>query len=400
MYALRIQNIYARCLIVNKSNIKVLHVIGGSQFGGIVPYVASLVKMAKENNIDAEVLATAPRVVEYFEQRGIRVVKLHGLNRSINIFQDISSLYRLVVFLRTSSFNVVHTHTSKGGIIGRLAAYVANVPVVIHTTQGYAFQDYASTRIMRWLLFRIEKMATNWCDLIIAANKFDRDLAIQSGIVSAAKIVTIKNCIDLDSIDGTDASGGQSLGLRESGKVVGIMARLSPQKGLEYFVDALPSILLEYPSTQVLMVGEGELLSKLKMQVDDLGLTAKVIFLGFRSDWVEVLRRIDVFVMPSLWEGLPMTLLGAMATNRAIVATRIKGVTDVCGDEEVAILVEPADSMALADAIKVFLHSEVTARQYGSAARRRVEEEYSEGVMMTRTWNCYSTLFSEKKNYV
>ncbi|MBU5613387.1 glycosyltransferase [Geomonas azotofigens] len=377
---------------------KVLHVIGGSQFGGIVPYVASLVKMAREQNMEAEVLATAPRVVDYYRQRGIKVVSVLGIDREISPTGDLSGLFRLIAHLRRHHYRVVHTHTSKGGIIGRLAAHLAGVPVIIHTTQGYAFQDYAQTRFMRWLLLTAERIATGWCHLIIAANKFDRDLAIETGIVRPEKIVTIKNCIDLDTIDRTPAPEGirASLGLGRQGKVIGVMARLSPQKGLEYFFDALPSVLAEFPSVQVLVVGEGELLQALKARVEGLGLSGQVVFAGFRSDWIEVLRAIDLFVMPSLWEGLPITLLGAMATSRPIVTTRIKGITDVCGDGEVALLVEPANSAALSDAMARLLRDEAAAARYGAGARRRVEEEYSETVMNARIWNCYQTLLAGK----
>jgi len=380
------------------NSIKVLHVVGSSEFGGIAPYVASLVKMVREQGGDAEVLVTAPRVKEYFQRQGIAVVSLEGIDREISLTGDLLGLFRLVSHLRTNSYSLVHTHTTKGGIIGRLAARLSKVPVVIHTTQGYAFQDYADTALKRWFFLQIEKVATRWCDLIIAANKFDRDLAIETGIVTADKIVTVKNCIDLDAIDNTavDDNVHRSLGLVKSSKVVGVMARLSQQKGLEYFLDALPSVLQECPSLQILIVGEGDLLSKLKAQVDDLGLTGKVVFAGFRSDWVEVLRVMDVFVMPSLWEGLPITLLGAMATKRAIVATRIKGVTDVCGDEESAILVEPADSASLALAITTLARDENMALRFGKAARRRVEEEYSESAMNSRIWNSYCTLLHQQ----
>lgn len=377
---------------------KVLHVVGGSEFGGIAPYIASLVKMAIENGGEAHVLVTAPRVVEYFSQRGIKVVQLTGIDRPFNPFQDMQGLIRLFKFLRQNDYSIVHTHTSKGGIIGRLAAYSSSVPVIIHTSQGYAFQDYATSWAERWIFLQIEKLATRWCDLIIAANSADRQLALDTGIAPEGKIVTVENCIDLEAIDTAPFSTEiyHSLGLNPDKKIVGVMARLSPQKGIEFFIEAMPTVLQDYPTVQFLIVGEGQLLAELKALVDSKELTSVVNFVGFRSDWVEVLRVIDVFVMPSIWEGLPITLLGAMASARPIVATRIKGITDVCGVEDVAILVEPSDSKALAQAINILLGDEVRALAFGRSARRRVEEEYSEKVMNSRIWQLYSEILTKK----
>lgn len=379
-------------------SIRVLHVVGSSEFGGIAPYIASLVKMVRAQGGDADVLVTAPRVQEYFQRQGIAVVPLEGINREISLIGDLTGLIRLVLFMRRNSYTVVHTHTSKGGIIGRLAARISGIPIIIHTTQGYAFEDYATSKWERWIFLQIERAATRWCDLIIAANIYDRNLAIETGIVSPDKIVTVKNCIDLESIDNALLQDDvyQSLGLMKGKKIIGVMARLSPQKGLPYFIDAIPSVLRSFPSVQILIVGEGDLLLELKEQVKKLGLVNSVFFAGFRSDWIEVLRVMDIFVMPSLWEGLPITLLGAMATRRAIVATRIKGIIDVCGDNETAILVEPSDVDSLATAIKAFLQDEKMVDRFGSNARRKIENEYSEAAMNALIWSYYKNLLFNK----
>jgi len=378
--------------VVKLKNVKVLHVAGSSEFGGIAPYIMSLIRMAQEHGGDSKVLATAPRVMDYFQRYGVEIVHVEGIDRSVNIVHDLSGLLRLVHHLNENKYQIVHTHTSKGGIIGRLAAWLTNVPIVIHTTQGYAFKDYAQNGFSRLLFLWIEKIATNWCDLIISANREDRLLAIEKGIARASKIVHIPNGINLTEIDKAHPSSDilATLGLQPGRRVVGLMGRLAPQKGIEFFIKALTEVIRVDPTVQFLIVGDGPERADLEALSKQMGL--EVVFAGFRTDWIEVLKIMDVFVMPSLWEGLPITLLGAMATSRPIVATRIKGITDVCGDHKVAQLVEPKDIHAMAQAIIGFLKDDSMSALYGLAARKRVEDEFSESVMNARVWHLYSSL--------
>ena len=380
------------------ASFRVLHVVGGSEFGGIAPYIASLVKMTHEHGGDAKVLVTAPRVVHYFQERGIDTVQLHGIDRAVNPIRDLAGLTRLIAYLTSHKYTIVHTHTSKGGVIGRASARAAAVPVIIHSTQGYAFKDYAHNHLEKWLFYQLEKGATSCCDFIISANQADYQLAVELGIAPPDKIVKIPNAVDIAAIDAAQAPPDlrQSLGMAPDRKIVGAIARLSTQKGLEYFLEAIPDILRIHLETQFLIVGEGPLRSKLQARADQMGLGPTVIFTGFRSDWLEILQLMDVFVMPSLWEGLPMTLLGAMATARPVVATRIKGITDVCGDSEAMILVQPHSSAALTQAILLLLDDPLRARALGCTARRRVEEEYSEPVMNARIWNVYADTLERK----
>jgi glycosyltransferase involved in cell wall biosynthesis len=240
-------------------------------------------------------------------------------------------------------------------------------------------------------------VATRWCDTVIVANEFDRELALANHLVPPSKLLCIANGIDLETVDATPASPEihSSLGVSRNGQVIGVMARLFPQKGIEYFLQALPEIIRQRPRTQAVIIGEGPLRPSLEAMTLELGLGSVVRFCGFRSDWIGALRALDVFVLPSLWEGLPITLLGAMATNRPIVASAIKGVTDVCGADPVAHLVPPRDSAQLADAVLRFLKDPECARNFGEAARRRVEEKYSDTKTSEEFWSVYAALLQK-----
>jgi glycosyltransferase involved in cell wall biosynthesis len=373
---------------------RVLHVAGSSEFGGIAPYIVSLVKMVRDQGGDASVLVTNPRVVAWFRERGIEVVEIEGIDRPVNPLRDLLGLWRLVRYLKCSHYDVVHTHTSKGGILGRLAARLANVPVVIHTTQGYAFTDYATKRLSSAVYLWAERLATHWCDFIIAANNADREKAIESGIVRPDHIATIPNCIDIEEIDATSAANGFRTDEGLTGRIVGVAARLATQKGLESFIDAVPMVRAKFPDVQFVIIGEGILRESLGQRANDLGVD--VHFVGFRSDWLAVVRTFDVFVMPSLWEGLPMTLLAVMAAGRPIVATRVKGIIDVLEGTGAALLVEPSKPVEIATAVCAILSSPARAEALSAAARKRAVEHYSEATMNRRIWCHYARLLEAK----
>lgn len=373
---------------------RVLHVVGGSRFGGIGPHIASLVKLVRHQGGDAVVLTTDPEMKTYFRLRGIEVASIQGIDRELHPIRDVVGLIRLYKHLRQERYCIVHTHTSKGGVIGRLAARLAGVPVVIHNSQGYAFNDYAEGPIAKWVFSKIERIATRWCDVIIVANEEDRRLAVVNRIAPEAKVLCIPNGVDLDAIDRTPHTPQlrESLGLHQKRTVIGVIARLVPQKGVDCFLDAFAEVLRRSPDVQGLVVGDGPLRRKLEEQAKSLTIASSVTFCGFRSDWVEVLRVMDIFVMPSLWEGLPITLLGAMATSRAIVATRIKGIVDVCSEEGVAMIVPPRDSARLADAIERFLEAPDLRKLYGRRARSWVQRKYSDESTNQQFWQVYSSL--------
>ena len=379
---------------------RVLHIIGGSEFGGIVPYVASLVHMARSHGGEATVLATDPRIVEYFSVRGIHVAQIRGIDRPVNPVRDLMGLRRLVRQLRSEDYTVVHTHTSKGGIIGRLGAHIASTPLVVHTTQGYAFSDYAGNPLSRWLFLLAEKLATRWCDFIIAVNEADRQKAVEHHIVDTRKIVTIPNGIDLRDADRQLSAGGDQLfdELRIDRRypVVGAIARLAPQKGLSFLIDAVPAILDRHPESQFVIAGSGDQLEDLEAQANRLGIPDRIRFAGFRTDIYRMLRVMNVFVMPSLWEGLPITLLEAMAARCPIVATRIKGIVDVCGNADVAALVEPGNSVGIADAVSNLLSDPNRAREMGQRARHHLESNFSDDMMIERTWAVYESIARAK----
>jgi glycosyltransferase involved in cell wall biosynthesis len=181
-------------------------------------------------------------------------------------------------------------------------------------------------------------------------------------------------------------------GLGEDVPVVGVIGRLVWQKGFEYFIEAIPDVLRRFPKAIFLIVGEGELKDELTVKSRILKLEDKIIFTGFRNDIKDVLASIDIFVMPSLMEGLPVVLLEAMAMMKPIVATKIEGIIETLENGVTGLLVSPKDPQVLSEAIVDLLIHKEKARQMGLAARKVVEERFRVDIMVQKVEEVYKEL--------
>ncbi|MBT6048620.1 MAG: glycosyltransferase, partial [Candidatus Scalindua sp.] len=184
----------------------------------------------------------------------------------------------------------------------------------------------------------------------------------------------------------------EEMGFSNSVPVIGAIGRLVWQKGFEYFIEAIPGLLKEFKEARLLIVGEGELEEELKLKSKRLGLEDKLTFTGFRSDIKEILTSIDIFILPSLLEGLPMILLEAMAMEKPIVATDIDGIREVLADGEAGLLVPPRDTEALSEAIVDLLNHRDKAYQMGLAARKVVAARFGVDIMVQKVEDVYEKL--------
>ncbi|MDX1522491.1 MAG: glycosyltransferase family 4 protein, partial [Anaerolineae bacterium] len=291
---------------------------------------------------------------------------------------------------RREKFDIVHTHTSKGGFLGRIAARLAGVPLVIHTAHGYVFNE-TDSKIAALVYTYLERLATYFCDLIISVNDEERLIAIDKKVAGPDKIVTILNGIDVSKYENATPSEALRHELDPSGNaiLIGTTGRLMPQKGLAYFLQAMPIILEACPSACFVSAGDGPLEAELKRLADKLGIADRCRFLGFRKDIPELLACFDIFVLPSLWEGLSISLLEAMAASNPVVTTNIKGTREVITDGVDGLLVEPASPAALAKAVISLIHDKARAQALARTAKQKINDSFREEVMIERTLALY-----------
>lgn len=378
---------------------KILHIVGDSKFGGGSVVILRLAQKAKELGWKVDVLTTDSIFQGVLKENKIGIVNLDVIWRDIRIFRDIKGLYRLYKFLKNNKYDIVHTHTSKAGFIGRLAAKLAGVPIIIHTVHGFAFHE-ESNPLFLYVFSSLERLASYWCDRIVTVSNFHKEWALELRIGNIHKIVAIPNGIPFERVIPTKSyfDMRKDLGISNDEFVILATGRLAPQKGLEFLIRAIPYLdkMIVKPY-KILIVGDGPLRNYLRDLSKELHVEDKVMFLGFRTDIGNLLNMCDVVVLPSLWEGLSIALLEAMAAGKPIITTTIGSNKEVIQDGYSGILVPKKDPIALANAIyKIFINKELSSR-LGENAKKVYFEKYQEDLMLEKYINLYKELMEEKQ---
>ena len=379
------------------SPVRLLHIVGESRFGGIAKIILPLGKIAQAEGWQVDVLTTDPVVQQAVKQHGLGLVNLDVIRREIRPVWDLRGLVRLTRFLRSEPYQIVHTHTSKAGFVGRLAARLAGVPVIVHTAHGFAFHEESPVSVRRFYSV-LERLASQWCDRIVTVSEFHRTWAIELGICSPRRIVAIPNGI-AEVVRNREvglAEVRREMGARHGDLVILSMARLAPDKGLEYLIEAANILPRTGRRIRIVIAGDGSERDRLEQLAGHLGVTDRVVFLGFREDVGDLLAASDLVVLPSLREGLSIALLEAMATGKPIVATSIGSQREVASRADMARLVRPADALALSEAIVRLAGDEALMARLGASARALYESRYTENRMLQSYRQLYFDLLRTK----
>ena len=364
--------------------IKVLRVITRLNIGGPAIHAILLTSALDDGVRFTSTLVagtTAPHegdMLDLARARSVEPIVLPALGREINPLDDLVALARMVQLVRRLTPDVVHTHMAKAGTIGRLAARICGVPLVVHTYHGHVFHSYfgaAKTRVF----LTIERALGLVTDRIIVVGDGQRDEIAGYGVAPPGKLESIRLGLELAPLLHAEAARGrlrQELGIDASTPLVGIVARLVPIKAHEAFFDAAVRIREALPRVEFLVVGDGERRQALETLVQRRGLSRAVRFLGWRRDMLNVYADLDVVALTSRNEGSPVALIEALAAGRPVVATAVGGVPEVVINGDTGMTVPVADSRALADAVLTLLAERPLAERLGAAGRRHVYPRY------------------------
>ena len=338
-----------------------------------VATVASYLVERSDVNLTAVLLNEGPLARE-LRRLGVSVTIVDETrNNAVRI------LTRLTRFLRANEFEVVHTHRYKDNVLGAIAAKLAGVPHVIRTVHGLNEPTRGWARAKAWAYEALDK-ATLRClaDRIIAVSKRMAETLKDSGHRPTA-VIQIHNGVDLRKVRATRAREEvrRELGIGSRTLLVGAVGRLSRVKGHAYFLRAAKLILQKEHGARFLIVGDGPLRDELVASATHLGVDRACLFLGPRTDIYDLVGAMDIFVLPSLDEGIPMALLEAMALRTPVVAAAVGGVPELITHRATGLLVTPRDERALADACLELALNPNWAQTLGARARRVVEDEFS-----------------------
>ncbi len=376
---------------------KILVVLGGGAWGGGSVVVMSITRGLLERGHQVWVACNDDENARRFTEAGAKVVRPPLWLRSINPL-DVSPFLYLTGLCLKERFDLVATHTSKGGFLGRFAARLAGVPHIVHHAHGFSFNKVLSPRAHR-LFVGLERLAARAGDFIISVNDQHRRMAIELGVVEPDRICTVHNGVDVRPFGRADGlSARRRLGFADSDLLIGAIGRLAPQKGFLYLMRAMPLVLAAVPAARLVMIGEGPLADELKGEARKHGVADRVHFLGFRNDVPDLLAAFDVFALPSLWEGLSISLIEALAAGKPIVATDIDGNREVIEHEETGLMVPPADVPALATALGTLLTDRSLAARLAGRARRSAETRFSFDRMVEQNLAVYDRVVASERS--
>lgn len=371
---------------------KILHLIDSLNVGGAEVLLVQLVRGIKAAGYDVSVgYSTHGPLEKTLFEMGIPAVQLPRLGRI-----DPLLFLRICQLILREKPAIVHTHLFKSDLHGRLAARLCGVPVVISTS--HSIDDWARRVPLGYLY----GLTAKFVDRVIAVSSSVRDYQIRHTGISPDRICVIENGVDISRFAGQDDAGRMVRDEFRIGRdvpLVGIIGRLQPVKGHENFLEAAVQIKSSLPEARFLVVGDGPLRDELVMLAQTLGLGASVIFCGIRRDIPAILAALDVLVISSKWEGLPVTLLEGMAARCPIVSTAVGGIPMVVADGESALLIPVEDSLALADACLTLLQNPLLSRSLAEAGFARVKSQFSLDAMVHNTLKLYEELLEHYGAY-
>jgi glycosyltransferase involved in cell wall biosynthesis len=385
------------------ARIRVMRVIARLNVGGPAVYATLLTDGLDPARYDSLLVAGSEDVAEgnYLELRRRPLDRVHGLpalGRDIRGGADVRALAGLYRLMRRVRPHVVHTHTAKAGTLGRLAALLARVPVIVHTYHGHVFRGYFSPARTR-LFLAIERTLGRHTSRLTTESEGVRQELLGFGIGRPDRFSVLAPGLDLAPLLGSERVRGalrRELDVAPDAVLIGIVARLVPIKAHEVFLDAAARLAARRPAARFLVVGDGECRGALEARAARLGLADRVRFLGWRADLDRVYADLDIVALTSDNEGSPVALIEALAAARPVVATRVGGVPDLIEDGRNGLLVPPRDPAALAAALDALLADPARQAGLGRAGRVDVTRQFGAARLLADVDVLYTTLLAER----
>ena len=379
-----------------KSKIKILHVITHLPIGGAQDntlYTVELLDKEKYDislccNLDGELVERAKKV------EAVKLFDIPFLGREVSPYRDIRAFLSLYKLFKEEDFTIIHTHSSKAGLLARLAAVLNKTPIVIHTIHGFAFNDFMNGLKKSFFIY-LEKLLAKWTDVLITVSNLNKKKIIDLNIAHENKIKNIYSGIDLSLFTNKrNDEFRKELNLENDHLLLGSVGRLSDQKDPITMIEAFGIISKPFPNAHLALVGDGELKGKILEKIDKLKLNGKVHLTGNKNKPWSVYHSMDLFIMSSIYEGLGRSITEALSCGVPVVCTDVEGVPEIVRDNITGILVPPKDSNKLADGIIRTLNDMETAKKMAEEGRRFVNDNFDVNKMVNDIDSLYNTLLS------
>ncbi len=380
--------------------IKIAHIITRMDRGGAPDIIRLIFEKADYQRFDltliyGRTLYPSDKTREMLQKLGAKAYSVPSLRRNINPIFDIPAFFSIFSILVSGKYDLVHAHTAKAGVLGRLAARLAGIRRVVYSFHGhdfYGYFGYWGSRAVVWA----ERIGAFFCDKIHALTELEKKDLISFKICPEEKIEVIYSGVDLDFLRPSQELLDKIRKEASSEKLyrVGMVGRLEPVKGAQYFIDAAFFVLKEKENVKFIVVGDGSLKLGLEKKVFDSGYAEKIIFTGWREDVNTILVSLDLLALPSLNEAVGRSALEAQALGVPVIGSWVGGIPEIIKDGVTGLLVAPRDPAALAKAILLLLNDDEKRKQMGQAARGWVDERFSDRAMVAGFEKMYKGLFA------
>jgi glycosyltransferase involved in cell wall biosynthesis len=373
---------------------RIAHVIDHLSLHGAQVYLVKLVRGLSEKGYQQRVYGLndprSPRLVELLRSAGAEVETI-GKVKLITQW----GLLKLYKDLLTWRPHILQTLLPFSDVIGRTLGHFSRVPVIVSVLTQPNLDKY------RWH-YTLERMTAPWADRVVVNSRTIIPFALSREGVKSEQVEFIPNGIELDDPTRPDAGSAlrSQLGISPETAVVGCVARLYPQKGHSFLLDAFSEVVQQVPNTALLLVGDGPLRSELEHQAVELGITTNTKFLGDRTDLRDLLECMDLYVQASLWEGMSIALMQAMLNGLPVVATEVDGTLEIIESGKTGFLVRPGDSHALAEGIVRGLSDKSGASRVAEAGASLIQSDFSVDKMVNLFDALYRTLIEKSRKHV
>ena len=385
--------------------IKVAHLIARMISGGADENTLFTVKGLNKEAYEIDLICgeeSDEGILRKITNENIHIIQLKGLKWELNFLYDPVVLIKLIQLMRKNHYDIVHTHTTKAGILGRIAAGIAGVPMIVHGLHGSTFQAFNSG-LLNWLLFLLERLTGRFTDAYISVSRVLSEKYVEKGIGKKENYHTVYSGMDLDAFYGVKGKidcreKRRKLGIGLEDFVIGNVARLETRKGHKFLIDAFKNIVEKQKDSRIklLIIGEGNKREDLKNYVQELNLKDKVIFTGYRKDVEELIAVMDIFALTSLREGLPRVLVQAAAVGIPSVAFNVDGVSEIIKDNVNGFLIEAKNLEQLENRIRQYMNDKDLVFLHGRNGREFIENKWSIKGMVDRIDQIYQKLIREK----
>ncbi len=378
-----------------------MNIVARLNIGGPAVAVTMLAQKFRERGYESDLVCGTIEPGEgdmtyYAVERGVEPIIIPELGRSLSPVRDIKTLWKVYQLIRERQPDVVHTHAAKAGFVGRVAAWMAGVPVIVHTFHGHVFRGYFSpsrTRIFIWL----ERLTARLSDTIITlSDGLRRELAEEYHITRKGRITVLPLGLDLEPFIQTPRHQGQfraAWNISPDAPLVGIIGRLTPIKNHTLFLKAAQRLRQQFPAARFVIVGDGESRRDIEAKVDELGLRPAVILTGWQKDMAPIYSDLDVLVVTSINEGTPVVVIEALANCCPVVSTEVGGLPDLLDHGKLGRLTPSDDVEAMSQAISQTLKSPPD----GESAQRLMIDRYGIDRLMQDLDGLYRGILTRKR---